>query len=155
MAAVSKAVGCICIAALCLSLLLRVSADEAASDDGAHFHRLHLKPGILGVPPRDLLTWHGLKSAVAEAWDIFGPGGRLHPAYFLAHKGHLVVEGLLLVVIGYLFLQQAFKPHPRSEEPLTEKVSICSLYRSQLQQEVQWGWRASEASRGWLAHAGS
>jgi hypothetical protein len=32
------------------------------------------------------------------------------------------VEGLLLVIILYLFLQSTFKPKPRSEEPLTDKV---------------------------------
>jgi len=31
------------------------------------------------------------------------------------------VEALLVVVIAYLFLQHSFKPHPRSEDPLTEK----------------------------------
>lgn len=64
----------------------------------------------------------GVLAAARTFWDIFGPGGKLHPAYFLEHRGHLVVEGCLLLIIGWLFLQAAFKPKPRSEEPLTEKV---------------------------------
>jgi serine palmitoyltransferase len=63
-----------------------------------------------------------LFSGARRFWDVVGPGGKLHPAYFLEHKGHLVVEGLLILIIGYLFLQHSFKPHPKSEEPLTEKV---------------------------------
>lgn len=57
-----------------------------------------------------------------EFWVIFGPGGKLHPGYFLEHKGHLLVEGLLVVVIAFLFLQSAFKPSPNAEEPLTDKA---------------------------------
>ncbi len=38
--------------------------------------------------------------------------------------GHLVVEALLLLVIVYLFLQHSFKPNPKSEEPLTERVCV-------------------------------
>lgn len=66
-----------------------------------------------------------LFSGARRFWDLVGPGGKLHPAYFLEHKGHLLVEGLLILIIGYLFLQHSFKPHPKSEEPLTEKAR-CS-----------------------------
>ena len=59
-----------------------------------------------------------------DFWILFGPGGQLHPAYFLEHKGHLVVEGLLCVVILYMVLQHSFKPRPHSESPLTDKVRI-------------------------------
>lgn len=56
-------------------------------------------------------------------WDIFGPGGRLHPGWFLEHKGHLVIEGVLVIVIFSLLLQQSFKPkQDQEEEPLTEQV---------------------------------
>lgn len=57
-----------------------------------------------------------------DFWILFGPGGKLHPAYFLEHKGHLVIEGVLVVIILYMFLQHSFKPRPHSEDPLTEKV---------------------------------
>lgn len=67
-----------------------------------------------------------LSGAIKEFWAIIGPGGKLHPAYFLEHKGHLVVEAVLLFVILYLFLQHTFKPRPKSEEPLTEKVHLTS-----------------------------
>ena len=54
-------------------------------------------------------------------WEIFGPGGKLHPGWFLEHKGHLVIEGVLVVLIGCLLLQQSFKPRQEVEEaPLTE-----------------------------------
>lgn len=59
-----------------------------------------------------------------DFWVLFGPGGQLHPAYFLEHKGHLVIEGLLCVVILYMVLQHSFKPRPHSEDALTDKVRI-------------------------------
>jgi serine palmitoyltransferase len=67
--------------------------------------------------------------AVREFWDFVGPGGRLHPAYFLEHKGHLVIEGLLVVLIFLLFAQGRSKPKARAEEPLTDRVcvSTCKL----------------------------
>ena len=67
--------------------------------------------------------------AITSFWELVGPGGKLHPAYFLEHKGHLVIEGLLLVLILYLFLQHSFKPRPHSEEPLTDKVGRAILRR--------------------------
>jgi hypothetical protein len=39
----------------------------------------------------------------------------------------LVVEGLLILIIGSLFLQHSFKPHPKSEEPLTEKARMLGV----------------------------
>ena len=60
--------------------------------------------------------------AIKEFWDFVGPGGRLHPAYFIEHKGHLVIEGLLIVLIFLLFAQGRFKPKTKAEEPLTERV---------------------------------
>lgn len=57
-----------------------------------------------------------------EFWAIIGPGGKLHPAAFLEHKGHIVIEGALVIVILYLFLQSTFKPSSRSHDELTEKV---------------------------------
>lgn len=66
-----------------------------------------------------------------QFWDYVGPGGKLHPAYFLEHKGHLVIEGLLIVVISFLTLQQSFKPKAKAEEALTEKEieTLCSEWQ--------------------------
>mmetsp|Transcript_35360 Transcript_35360/g.89524 ORF Transcript_35360/g.89524 Transcript_35360/m.89524 type:complete len:520 (-) Transcript_35360:455-2014(-) len=86
---------------------------------------------VLGVPAHLLLTPQGIANAAREFWRIVGPGGQLHPAYFLEHKGHLVIEGLLAVIIMYLFLQHSFKPKARSEEPLTEKEidQLCKEWK--------------------------
>lgn len=70
--------------------------------------------------------------AAHEFWEVFGPGGRLHPAYFLEHKGHLVVEGMLLFIIAFLFLQTSFKPKAvKAEAPLTDKVGWVETMLSQ------------------------
>lgn len=81
---------------------------------------------VLGVPARQLLTPAGITNAVKQFWHIVGPGGELHPAYFLEHKGHLVIEGLLAVTILYMLLQHSFKPKPHSEAPLTDKVRVST-----------------------------
>ncbi|MEW5316464.1 MAG: hypothetical protein WDW38_007836 [Sanguina aurantia] len=76
-----------------------------------------------------LLSLDSAVLAAHEFWEVFGPGGRLHPAYFLEHKGHLVVEGLLLFIIAFLFLQTSFKPKAvKAEAPLTDKEmdQLCS-----------------------------
>ncbi|KAL6753741.1 pyridoxal phosphate-dependent transferase [Haematococcus lacustris] len=62
-----------------------------------------------------------LAHAARDFWAFIGPGGTLHPAYFLEHKGHIVVEALLLAIICYLFLQHSFKPRAKSEDSLTER----------------------------------
>ena len=62
-----------------------------------------------------------------QVWSIIGPGGRLHPSWFLEHKGHLVVEGLLIVILAVMLLQSRFSPKAtEDEEGLTEKVCSCS-----------------------------
>jgi hypothetical protein len=64
-----------------------------------------------------------LVNGVREVWEIIGPGGRLHPDWFLEHKGHLVIEGVLMVVIFVMLLQHRFRPAEQEEEDgLTEKV---------------------------------
>ncbi|KAF5837723.1 pyridoxal phosphate-dependent transferase [Dunaliella salina] len=80
--------------------------------------------------------WRGLEvgfiRGVQEIWVIFGPGGKLHPAYFLEHfHGHIMVEGVLLLIIAYLFLQSTFKPKPHREEPLTDKeiTQLCKEWQ--------------------------
>ncbi|KAG2440045.1 hypothetical protein HXX76_004160 [Chlamydomonas incerta] len=77
--------------------------------------------GVDASEPFSLLSLGGIARAWREFWAIVGPGGKLHPAYFLEHKGHLVIEAALIVVIVYLALQHSFKVHPRAEDPLTEK----------------------------------
>ena len=60
--------------------------------------------------------------AAVEFWEIVGPGGKLHPAWFLEHKGHLVIEGVLICVIMYMLLQHSFKPKQLPEEALSPGV---------------------------------
>lgn len=69
-----------------------------------------------------VIAW--IEELLIAAWTTFKPGGKLHPEAFIESKGHLVVEGLLLVVISYLLFQNGQKrPKTRKEErPLTEKV---------------------------------
>lgn len=60
----------------------------------------------------------------AAFWDIVGPGGRLHPGWFLEHKGHLVIEGLLLCIIAVMLLQSRSYPRAREEDDgLTDRAS--------------------------------
>ncbi|KAK9807535.1 hypothetical protein WJX72_001902 [[Myrmecia] bisecta] len=88
-------------------------------------------PGVLHLDPRELyhtamgaalgFSPANITRAVREFWDLIGPGGRLHPAGFIEHKGHLVLEGLLVVIISYLLIQRTYKPSSKEAEPLTEK----------------------------------
>lgn len=59
--------------------------------------------------------------AAKDAWDVFRPGGQLHPQYFLEHKWNFIFEGILLVVIAYMFLQRS-TPKKKHDKPLSEKV---------------------------------
>ena len=61
--------------------------------------------------------------AAKDAWDVFRPGGQLHPQYFLEHKWNFIFEGILLVVIAYMFLQRSAPSKKKHERPLSEKVS--------------------------------
>jgi serine palmitoyltransferase len=62
-----------------------------------------------------------LQRGTLDAWALLRPGGKLHPAGFIEHRGHLVLEGSLLVVIVYLLFQASFKPTKAITEPLTAK----------------------------------
>lgn len=66
-------------------------------------HTPHFPQSVSSVP-------YSVVSLITRFWDIFGPGGQFHPTYFIEHKGHLVLEGLLVFVILYLFLQKSFNP---------------------------------------------
>lgn len=72
-----------------------------------------------------------------ELWATIGPGGRLHPASFIEHQGHLVVEGLLLAVISYLLFQSSYKPAAKAAAPLTDKEidELCEEWEP----EPLWG----------------
>lgn len=90
-----------------------------------------------------------------EAWAIIGPGGRLHPGWFLEHKGHLVVEGLLIVIIAVMLLQSRFSPKAtEDEEGLTEKVCCTASAPSSKQQTElpATGWRPPGAHCGSQHH---
>jgi len=64
-----------------------------------------------------------IHEAWREFWDIFGPGGRLHPGWFIEHQGHLFIEGGLMAIILVLFFQPGYRPSKeQEEEPLTERV---------------------------------
>lgn len=64
-----------------------------------------------------------LHEAALQGWGLVAPGGEWHPTAFIEHKGHLLVEGLLLAVITALLLQGSTRPRQGDEEPLTEKAS--------------------------------
>ena len=65
--------------------------------------------------------------AVKDAWDVFRPGGQLHPQYFLEHKWNFIFEGILLVVIAYMFLQRS-GPKKKQDRPLSEKVGTFGTW---------------------------
>lgn len=71
------------------------------------------------------------RELVRDGWEWVGPGGRLHPEEFLERfYGHLIIEALLAVIIGYLFFQSSFKASRRSVKPLTEEVRTSRLIQS-------------------------
>ena len=81
-------------------------------------HEPHLPQSLSGVP-------QSVVSLITRFWDIFGPGGKFHPTAFIESKGHLVLEGLLVLVILYLFLQKSFNPsfQKQLQTELTEQAS--------------------------------
>jgi serine palmitoyltransferase len=81
-----------------------------------------LSSSVVERPWREILTPNGLVLLFQEFWSVIGPGGKLHPAYFLEHKGHLVIEGVLVAAIMYLVFQRTYKVHTKEAEPLTDKV---------------------------------
>ena len=107
---------------LTLSTLLSVSAALSHRGDGPL-----LPESLSGVP-------HSVISLITRFWEIFGPGGRFHPESFIESKGHLVIEGLLVLVILYLFLQKSFNPsfQKQLQTELTEQVGSNGWHISQL-----------------------
>lgn len=64
---------------------------------------------------------------ISRFWEVFKPGGQFHPESFIENKGHLVLEGLLIAVISYLFLQKSFNPKAQRQQQteLTEQVCMA------------------------------
>lgn len=84
----------------------------------------------LAYVPDDLSNLpHQIVSLISRFWDIFKPGGQFHPESFIENRGHLVLEGILIVVISYLFLQKSFNPKQQRQQQteLTEQVSTYLL----------------------------
>ena len=80
----------------------------------------------LAYIPDDVTEWpRHVVSLISRFWDVFKPGGQFHPEFFIEHKGHLVLEGLLIAVISYLFLQKSFNPKAQKQQhtELTEQAS--------------------------------
>lgn len=100
-----------------LSLLAAIATQLRDLDAGQVVAALQHAPAALrGARLRSL------RGAWVEFWDIFGPGGRLHPDWFIEHQGHLFIEGGLMAIILVLFFQPGYRPaKEQDEEPLTEK----------------------------------
>jgi len=91
-------------------------------------------------------TWAGFRAGLQEVWAIIGPGGKLHPGWFLEHKGHLVIEGLMIVIIAVMLLQSRFNPKAtEDDEGLTEKV--CQLLLSHSAWSTSYGSTACTATK--------
>ena len=73
----------------------------------------------------DLLdqSYHFVLDNCVHAWEVIGPGGQLHPELFIQSNGHLLLEGLLAVVIGYLLLQRSYKPSASKDAELSDQVA--------------------------------
>ena len=101
---------------LTFAVLLRAHLSQAYIVDEPH-----LPQSLSGVP-------QSVVSLITRFWEIFGPGGRFHPETFIESKGHLVLEGVLVLVILYLFLQKSFNPsfQKQLQTELTEQASSRS-----------------------------
>ncbi|KAL4530227.1 hypothetical protein Ndes2437B_g03737 [Nannochloris sp. 'desiccata'] len=89
-----------------------------------------------------------LHYARVEAWARLRPGGAWHPARFIEHHGHLVLEGSLLLVILYLLVQSSSKPsRSNSDRPLSEKEvqELCDEW-----QPEPLGAPLTEFQRAWV-----
>lgn len=118
--------GSLLLRAAAVAMALLVAGRAAPSllpgslEDGLGSGELvRLRQQLLGAHP----TLGSLRAGAAEFWAIVGPGGKLHPGWFLEHKGHLVIEGLLAVIIAVMLLQSRFYPRAtEDEDALTEAV---------------------------------
>lgn len=117
------------LSALLLGILVLGPAIEALPTDiTMHLSLEAIATGLQNIDLHSIasklrsLTLQDVINAARTFWDFVGPGGKLHPGWFLEHKGHLVIEGLLMFTILYLFLQSKNNPKEQEEEALTEKV---------------------------------
>ena len=79
----------------------------------------------LAYIPDGMTDWpRYVASLISRFWDVFKPGGQFHPESFIENKGHLVLEGVLIAVISYLFLQKSFNPKAQRQQhtELTEQA---------------------------------
>lgn len=124
-------------ALLAVVVVLALSFVEPARQESPHLAALH--------------------GAAVDGWALVAPGGRWHPTAFIEHKGHLVVEGFLLLVISYLLLQGTLVPGAQEETALTEKEvdELCAEWEPEPLapplSEAQQNWRepvvSSDAGR--------
>jgi serine palmitoyltransferase len=61
-----------------------------------------------------------LVSHVELGWQYIKPGGTWHPAGFIEHKGHLVLEALLILIIVRFMLQGSSSGENNEKNKLTE-----------------------------------
>lgn len=82
---------------------------------------------------RNVTTWlnkeaelalHDPPAAAVEFWEMFKPGGKLHPAKAIENRYHLIVEALLILGITWLLTRRRAPAKP-SLEQLTEKVCVA------------------------------
>ena len=62
----------------------------------------------------------GLVSNVELGWQYIKPGGTWHPAGFIEHKGHLVLEAVLILIIVRFMLQGSSSGEKNEKDTLTE-----------------------------------
>ena len=103
------------LSSICLLLVFHGAAAQSSAET-------YLPRSLSGVP-------QAVVSLITRFWEIFGPGGEFHPTAFLESKGHLVLEGLLIAVILYLFLQKSFNPsfQKNIQAELSEQVTFDLL----------------------------
>eukprot|EP00210_Caulerpa_lentillifera_P006703 g6405.t1 len=77
---------------------------------------------------------------VTELWRFIQPGGKLHPASFLEHKGHLVIESLLCFAILYLIWLPRSRPKQEQNQLTDEELKeLCEEWSPEpLVPEIDW-----------------
>ena len=91
------------------------------------------------------------RQVAGDVYETFKPGGRLHPTYFLEHKGHLVIEAVCLLVIAYLSLHPRAPHRSRKQEaPLSEQARLgarlCALEAGGRSEICSMAWSACMAA---------
>lgn len=108
------------ITLLCLAALsVAVFAASASEDFQTFWDETLVK--VIALTPSTIVDLS------VDFWSYVAPGGKWHPAKFIAWGGHYALETSLVVIIVYLLLQNAYKPS-KADLPLTEEVSAVSLF---------------------------